>query len=370
MRGRLEALVAEAEALPIEAASAPRWQALSREARGMTALLSDAGRSVDDVTARLSAVSAGFAALDAAAEQTAVKARLDALTQLARLGDRAKRVADADTITLREGERLMRDIGAGLESAGTLSDGKDLDETIARLKSLQEQVAPRVRELREMDDWRRFANAQRQEQLIAMAEAIVLSLKTDEEQSKTSDLPATARALRELHTKWQEVAEAPRNSAQRLWDRFRTATDFIRSRCEGYFAKLREERHSSLEKKTSLVTEAEALAQSSDWGKAAGRFKELQVEWQALGPVSREAGRDLAHRFRTASNAFFARRREDLTDRKKVWTDNLAKKEALCARAEALTTSTEWDAAASEMKKYSRPSRSFARGARVFTETE
>ncbi len=30
--------------------------------------------------------------------------------------------------------------------------------------------------------------------------------------------------------------------AQRLWDRFRTATDFIRSRCEGYFAKMREER--------------------------------------------------------------------------------------------------------------------------------
>ena len=37
-------------------------------------------------------------------------------------------------------------------------------------------VAPRVRELRELDDWRRFANAQRQEQLIGMAEAIVGSL--------------------------------------------------------------------------------------------------------------------------------------------------------------------------------------------------
>src|SRR5204862_8086278 len=104
---------------------------------------------------------------------------------------------------------------------------------VARLKTLQEQVAPRVRELREMDEWRRFANAQRQEQLIAMAEAIVVSLKADDEQSKTSDLAATARALRELHTKWQEVAAAAGNSAQRLWDRFRTATDFIRARCEG-----------------------------------------------------------------------------------------------------------------------------------------
>ena len=107
------------------------------------------------------------------------------------------------------------------------------------LRALQEKVAPRVRELRDMDEWRRFANAQRQEQLIAMAEAIVASLKAEEEAGKASDLAATARALRELHAKWQEVADAPRHSAQRLWDRFRTATDFIRSRCEAYFAQMR-----------------------------------------------------------------------------------------------------------------------------------
>ena len=65
---------------------------------------------------------------------------------------------------------------------------------MASLRTLQEQVAPRVRELREMDEWRRFANAQRQEQLIAMAEAIVASLKTEAEQARTSDLaPRPAR---------------------------------------------------------------------------------------------------------------------------------------------------------------------------------
>ena len=47
---------------------------------------------------------------------------------------------------------------------------KDIQEATGRLRSLQERVAPRVRELREMDEWRRFANAQQQEQLIAMAE--------------------------------------------------------------------------------------------------------------------------------------------------------------------------------------------------------
>ena len=226
-----------------------------------------------------------------------------------------------------------------------------MEAAATRLRELQGTIAPRVRELREMDDWRRFANAQQQERLIAMATAIVASLKSEEEAGKTSDLAGTARALKELHAKWQEVAEAPRQSAQRLWDRFRTETDFIRTRCETYFVKQREELSQNLGRKTSIVEEAEALAQSADWAKATVRFQELQTEWRGLGAVPRTSARDLAQRFRTACNAFFSRRREDLTTRKKVWTDNMAKKEALCARAEELAESMDWDAASSEMKR-------------------
>jgi len=171
------------------------------------------------------------------------------------------------------------------------------------------------------------------------------------EQHKDTDLAATARALKELHAKWQEASEAPRNVAQRLWDRFRTATDFIRARCEPYFQQMRVARTVSLEKKLALVQEAESLSQSTDWGRVTARFQELQKAWQDSGPTPRESGRDLAQRFRNASSAFFGRRREDLTARKKMWADNLAKKDALCVRAEILAASTEWDAASAEMKR-------------------
>src|SRR5262249_34906414 len=148
---------------------------------------------------------------------------------------------------------------------------------------------------------------------------IVASLKSDAETGKESDLASTARALRELHAKWQEVAEAPRQSAQRLWDRFRLATDFIRDKCEKYFAGLRVERAANLQQKTALVEEAEALAQSADWGKATARLQAMQTEWRDSGPIPREAARDLSQRFRAACNTFFSRRREDLASRKKTW---------------------------------------------------
>jgi hypothetical protein len=353
-RATLEARVAEAEglvSLADTAAADQRWQDLSREARGLTSVLADAARPADDLIERLRAVEQVFLGRHAERDAAADAAREAVLVQLRRLSERARRVADAEAITLREGDRLMRDITAGLEAATSAGSSKALDEAATELRDLQARVAPRVRELREMDDWRRFANAQRQEQLITMAEAIVASLKADEEAGKETDLGATARALRELHAEWQQAADAPRQSAQRLWDRFRNATDFIRSRCEPYFAKRREERTAAQQKRQSIVEECESLASSTDWAKAAARFQALQTEWQELGRPAGESDRELFQRFRAACNTFFARRREDLADRKKVWSENLERKEALCARAEELSTSTEWDSAAAEMKK-------------------
>lgn len=361
-RAQLDALVVEAEALVTElaktelakddaGAAVPRWSEISREARLLAEALEQGLRPVSDLTGRLSAVGQEFAARETARREAAQRAHEELVAKLQRLLERATRATEADSVTLREGERLMRDLSAGLEEASHGEPTRELQDAMGRVRSIQEKVAPRVRELREMDEWRRFANAQQQEQLIAMAEAIVASLKSDVETGKDSDLIATARALRELNAKWQEVAEAPRHSAQRLWERFRTATDVIRRHCEGYFAKLREERGTNLQKKTSLVEEAEVLAVSTDWAKGTARFQELQTEWQQLGPVPRDAARDLAHRFRTACNQFFLRRREDLTARKKAWAENLARKEALCERAETLVASMEWESASAEMKR-------------------
>ncbi len=224
-RATYQSLVSEAESLlsgEDAGAAMARWQSLSREARSHASVLTNALRPAADLDARLSLVGETLTAREAAREAerraAAALAKQAALAQLQRLAERAKRAIDVDTITLREGDRLMKDIGAGLDLAAKSEGAKDLQDAAASLRTLQEQVAPRVRELREMDDWRRFANAQRQEQLIAMAEAIVLSLKAEAEQGKDSDLAATSRALKELHGHWQEVAEAPRNVAQRLWD--------------------------------------------------------------------------------------------------------------------------------------------------------
>jgi hypothetical protein len=287
-------------------------------------------------------------ARETAASQAAAKAAQNQAANLTQLLARATRTARTDTLTLREGERLLRDVTTALENVGKQETTK---ETLAALRALHEPITLRVKELRDLDEWRRFGNVQRQEELVATAEAIVTSLKTEEEAGTPSDLAAAAAALRDLQSQWQKVADVPQHGARQLWDRFKTATDCIRSRCEIHFAQLRQERSANLAAQAALVAQAEALADSTEWSKTAAHLRELQNAWEGTGPVPGDPGRSLARRFRAACNTFFTRRRDDLSSRKAEWGENLARKEALCEQAEQLADSTEWDTAASELKK-------------------
>ena len=125
----------------------------------------------------------------------------------------------------------------------------------------------------------------------------------------------------------------------------------MRAQCETYFAEQEAAEVASLQAKEALCTQAEALADSTDWIRTADELKRLQTEWQKSGPVTHERGRALWQRFRTACDRFFTRRKEDLSKRKHVWAENAQKKEAICVRAEELAVSSDWDTASNELKR-------------------
>ena len=128
----------------------------------------------------------------------------------------------------------------------------------------------------------------------------------------------------------------PRAQGEALWKRFKTAHDEAWTRCEAHFAAQAEARGENLAKKIALCERAEALAESTNWIQTADEIKKLQAEWKTIGAVSRGQEKAIWERFRAACDRFFTRRHADLAERKTVWADNLAKKEALCAKAEAL----------------------------------
>ncbi|CAN5848071.1 hypothetical protein BH18ACI5_BH18ACI5_03150 [soil metagenome] len=304
------------------------------------------------------AVEARFAAADeimrrraderhAAAERT-LKQNVQRVEQLI---ERATKRATAEDLTLREADRISRDLRNAIE-APPMVPRPEQQVILDRLKEASGLVTPKLHELREMDEWKRFANAAVQEEMIARAEALRAKFPFDKpEELKPEQLDVAAKELHEIQERWKLAADAPRAQAQALWHRYRQAADPIQGKVREFFALRAAERKENLDKKMALITRAEALADSTDWAKTAEELKKLQAEWQAVGAVPRQESRDTWKRFREACDKFFSRRNADLAERKETWNANLARKEALCARAEELAASTSWEAAASEMRR-------------------
>ncbi len=285
------------------------------------------------------------------AEEKRVAAERAARQQAQRveqLIERATKRAGAEDLTLREADRIVRELRTAVDAPPAAAD-RQLAE---RLKGALALVSPKLHELREMDEWKRFANAAVQEELIAKTEALKTKFGFDTPEGvKTEDLDKVARELHEIQERWKQAAEAPRAQAQALWHRYRQAADPIQAKVREFFAQRVEERKVNLERKLALITKAEALADSTDWIRTADELKKLQAEWQQIGPVPRQDTRPTWKRFRETCDRFFTRRNADLAERKEAWAINLAKKEALCARAEELASSIDWDRAASEIRR-------------------
>src|SRR5437867_3481128 len=159
------------------------------------------------------------------------------------------------------------------------------------------------------------------------------------------------RHVRDLQQQWRQAADVPRAQGEILWKRFKAAHDEAWSKCEAHFAAQAEARAENLARKLALCERAEALSGSTSWIQTADEIKKLQADWKTIGAVTRGQEKAIWERFRAACDRFFTRRHADLAERKKIWAENLAKKEALCVKAEALSQSADWEPAAAEIKK-------------------
>jgi len=179
------------------------------------------------------------------------------------------------------------------------------------------------------------ANRAKKEELCAQAEAI----------AESTEWKATADKIRDLQTQWKSAGSAGRERDDALWARFNTAKQQFFDRRTEVWAENRK-------RKEALVLDAETLKDSTDWRTAGEAMKVMQAEWKTIGPAGREAEDELWGRFRAATQAFFDRRSSTFAERNQSERENLAKKQELIARAEALVYSGDSLAAAREAKEF------------------
>jgi len=314
-----------------------RWNALRRD---WTALL--AGITVDDETlARVKAIEARIDVRETGLREARSRQQHDNLQRLQAICDQLEKAAAGEHLTLRDAERALREARSALDAPGPLPSRQDQQAIVARLKGVQSSLFPKVQDLREADEWERWANAGVQDTLVKKLEAL----------REEADVAVVARQLRQVQDDWHKVRAVPREKGRELWQRYKTVEAEIRGRCESFFQQVAVERTDNLRQKEALCEQVEALAESTDWIRTAETIKGMQAQWKTIGPVTPGHEKAIWERFRAACDRFFTRRKHDLGERKAVWTVNLQAKEAICAQIEALADTTDWDAAMAEVKR-------------------
>jgi hypothetical protein len=211
----------------------------------------------------------------------------------------------------------------------------DLAALTSRLEALH-PVIEELREARKAEKAQRAADAKQQkERLVAEAERI----------AEGSDWRHGANKLRELLDQWKALPRIDRASDDALWRRFSTARTSYTRRRKAHFAEQDEKREGARVIKERLAKEAEELADSTDWGPTAGRYRELMRQWKAAGPARKDVDDELWKQFRGAQDQFFGARDAANAALDAEYAANAEVKEKLLVEAEALVPVTDIEAA-------------------------
>ena len=234
-----------------------------------------------------------------------------------------------------------------LTSARTLHDSLgeahivgDVAGLAALLDGLIHKAEDAVRAQRAERDAARAAAVTRKEALAAEAETLA---------AEATQWKQAGDRFKEILDEWRTIRGVDRKADELLWKRFSKARESFNRRRGSHFADLDRQRINARARKEELALEAEKLADSDDWGPTAARFRDLMTEWKAAGRAQKDADDALWQRFRTAQDAFFARRTQTFAQRDAEFDANAAAKRALLDEAEKIDV-TDPEAARSALR--------------------
>jgi len=164
------------------------------------------------------------------------------------------------------------------------------------------------------------------------------------------------RKLQDLHDQWREIGPVAKEVREDIWNEFKEASAMINKRHQDYFQSRKAEETDNEIAKTALCEKVEAvdlaaLKTFAEWDAKTKEILEIQKAYKEIGFAPRKSNGVLFSRFRKACDAFFTTKAEYFKKTKDEFRDNLAKKEALCEKAEALLPRAEEKEAYDELQE-------------------
>ena len=168
------------------------------------------------------------------------------------------------------------------------------------------------------------------------------------------NINTTFARFRELQQRWKEAGLVPQQNVKDVWETYNLYVENFYN----YIKINRELRDLDLKKnyeaKLALCEQAEELALETQIVEAFRKLQKLHDEWRETGPVAIEFKESLWERFKEASSRINKRHQEHFESLKSEQTKNLALKQELCEKTEALLTREiltrkDWNKASEEL---------------------
>ncbi len=199
------------------------------------------------------------------------------------------------------------------------------DETDEQFDALVKRFQEKRADERRRKEQELLNNLKKKEGILAELKAML---------ENTENVSASFNRLHELQEQWRSIGLVPSAYVDELWRNYHHHTnnfyDIIKINNE-----LRDLDHKkNLELKTLVCEKAEDLLMEESITKSLDDYKALQDQWKEIGHVAREFSETVWERFRAAGDKLFDRRREYIQSQEKDYTENLAKKNAIVAKAE------------------------------------
>ncbi|MFM7054295.1 MAG: DUF349 domain-containing protein [Bacteroidota bacterium] len=223
------------------------------------------------------------------------------------------------------------------------------DEIWDRFKAACDKVFERRREYEQQFEEKRKDNLEAKTALCEQVEALKPAAE-----SKHKEWQEITAKLLELQVAWRKIGHAGKQHNESIWTRFRTACDNLFKTKNDFYSRRKQEYAANLQLKTELCIQAEALQENTDWKSTSEELKRLQEEWKKIGFAGDRQSEKIWKRFRSACDAFFAKKSEHFSSRDKDNEENLVKKNELIAKIEAYAPGDDHHASFEELKAFQR----------------
>ena len=170
-----------------------------------------------------------------------------------------------------------------------------------------------------------------------------------EKLAEVEDVISAFHQLQQLHQEFSEAGPVAKDLRDEIWKRFKDAATVINKRHQEHFEGLKAREEENLQKKTALCEKVEQLQLDdlktyAQWDEMSKQIIELQAEWKTIGFTPRKVINEIFDRFRAACDRFFQAKTAYFKANREKLSANLAAKNALIEKAEALKDSTDWGA--------------------------